>query len=62
VKAEEFRKYRLSLGVSQQKMAEMLGYKDKSIVCKYETGERIINLRLEKLIKSMMERKDVPVS
>lgn len=62
MKAEEFRKYRLSLGVSQQKMAEMLGYKDKSIVCKYETGERIINLRLEKLIKSMMERKDVPVS
>ena len=62
MEAEEFRKYRLSLGVSQQKMAEMLGYKDKSIVCKYETGERIINLRLEKLIKSMMERKDVPVS
>jgi len=62
VKAEEFRKYRLSLGVSQQKMAEMLGYKDKSIVCKYETGERIINLRLEKLIQSMMEKKNVSVS
>ena len=62
MKAEEFRKYRLSLGVSQQKMAEMLGYKDKSIVCKYETGERIINLRLEKLIQSMMEKKNVSVS
>lgn len=62
MEAEEFRNYRVSLGVSQQKMAEMLGYKDKSIVCKYETGERIINLRLEKLIKSMMEKKDVSVS
>ena len=62
MEAEEFRKYRLSLGVSQQKMAEMLGYKDKSIVCKYETGERIINLRLEKLIQSMMEKKNVSVS
>ena len=56
---EVFKKFRNDIGVSQQKMAEILGYKDKSIICKYETGERIINLRLEKLIMSEMEKRNV---
>lgn len=54
-----FKKFRNDIGVSQQKMAEILGYKDKSIICKYETGERNINPRLERLIISEMEKRNV---
>ena len=56
---EVFKKFRNDIGVSQQQMAEILGYKDKSIICKYETGERIINPRLEKLIINEMEKRNV---
>lgn len=56
---EMFKKFRNDIGVSQQKMAEILGYKDKSIICKYETGERNINPRLERLIISEMEKRNV---
>tara|TARA_Y100000114_G_C11701446_1_gene298649 strand:- start:56 stop:244 length:189 start_codon:yes stop_codon:yes gene_type:complete len=59
VDKEVFKKFRNDIGVSQQQMAEILGYKDKSIICKYETGERTINPRLEKLIMNEMEKRNV---
>lgn len=51
---ENIRKRRLELGLSQQKLAEMTGYTDKSAIAHIEKGERdIAHSKLELFAKAL---------
>jgi len=56
---QKLRKLRLKLGYSQQKMAEVLGYKSRSMVCHLESGNREITPRLNILIGLINDRHDM---
>ena len=52
----EFRAMRLKLGVSQHKMADMLGYTTRSMICHLESGNRKITPRLTLTMNLLMEK------
>ena len=41
------------MGLSQHKLALLLGYEDRSTISNFESGRREINPRIEKLILAM---------
>ncbi len=49
----EFRNIRSNMGLSQNDLALLLGYEDRSTISNFENGRRIINPRIEKLILAM---------
>jgi len=50
---EQFRNIRADMGLSQHKLALLLGYEDRSTISNFENGRRIITPRLEKLLLAM---------
>lgn len=50
---EQFRNIRADMGLSQQKLALLLGYEDRSTISNFENGRRMITPRLEKLVLAM---------
>lgn len=50
---EQFRNIRADMGLSQHKMALLLGYEDRSTISNFENGRRMITPRLEKLVLAM---------
>jgi predicted transcriptional regulator len=54
----EFRAMRNKLGVSQHKMAEILGYNTRSMICHLESGNRQITPRLTLTMNLLMEKHD----
>ena len=52
----EFRAMRMKLGVSQHKMAEILGYNTRSMICHLESGNRQITPRLTLTMNLLMEK------
>lgn len=53
---DQFRHWRMRRGISQQKAAEILGYKNRSIVCHFEAGRKPINARVWKLCLLLDEK------
>lgn len=47
---EQFRNIRVDMGLSQHKLALLLGYEDRSTISNFESGRRMITPRLEKLV------------
>lgn len=58
MKPSKLRQIRLNLGMSQSDFAHLLGYKSRSMICRLESGERIINPRLEKLINTVASKEN----
>ena len=52
----DFRAMRIKLGLSQQKMAEMLGYTTRSMICHLESGNRDITPRMTITMNLLMEK------
>lgn len=50
---EQFRNIRADMGLSQHKLALLLGYEDRSTISNFENGRRMITPRLEKLLLAM---------
>lgn len=50
--------WRQKMGMSQQKAAEILGFRDRSSICHFETGYRPITPRIARLCKLLMEKHD----
>jgi transcriptional regulator with XRE-family HTH domain len=50
---EQFRNIRADMGLSQHKLALLLGYEDRSTISNFENGRRMITPRLEKLVLAM---------
>ena len=48
---QEFKNLRISLGLSQRKMGEALGVKNYRTVQRYETGERLIQGSVLKVLE-----------
>lgn len=42
---ENIKKYRLSLGLTQSELAERVGYTDRSMIAKIETGKIDISIK-----------------
>jgi transcriptional regulator with XRE-family HTH domain len=53
---EKLRSLRHELGYSQQKMAEVLGYQSRSMVCHLENGNREITPRLNIIIGLLKDK------
>ena len=51
---EQLKELRTKYGLSQENLAELLGYKDKSSISRLESGERSINPRQELLIRQAL--------
>jgi len=54
----DFRAMRMKLGLSQQKMAELLGYNTRSMICHLESGNRYITPRMTITMNLLMEKHD----
>ena len=52
----DFREMRMKLGLSQQKMAELLGYNTRSMICRLESGSRDITPRMTLTMNLLMEK------
>ena len=50
--------WRQNMGLSQQKAAEILGFRDRSSICHFEKGKRTITPRIARLCKLLMEKHD----
>lgn len=53
--AAQLKELRLERGISQERLAALLGYKDKSSISRLESGDRPINARQAILIKMALE-------
>ena len=55
----EFKQWRLGLGVTQSQAAKVLGFKNRSSICLYEQGKRqitrVLELATERLTKNRAE-------
>ena len=52
----DFREMLMKLGLSQQKMAELLGYNTRSMICRLESGSRDITPRMTLTMNLLMEK------
>lgn len=55
--AKQFKKWRKRMGLTQRAAAKMLGYKNGSMICQFETGYAPINPRVAMLCKMFLETK-----
>jgi len=53
--AKQFRKWRKDMGLTQAQAANLLGYKNKSMVARFEGGFAPVNARVEMLCKMFKE-------
>ena len=56
MKPEQMIKLRNSIGVTQHKLAMMLGYKSRSMICQFETGAKKITPRVALLCQHIEEK------
>jgi transcriptional regulator with XRE-family HTH domain len=56
MKPSEFKDARISLGLSQSKMAEALGLKTGRAIRQFESGDREVSGPVAKLVEMLMER------
>ena len=56
---EQLKEMRTKMGLSQHRLAEMLGYSDRSRISQFETGLTRIPPRVAMLIKMIGEKADV---
>lgn len=55
--AEEFKQIRTELGLSQHRMANLIGYENRASVCLFESGQRPISPQLTLLVEMLAEKK-----
>jgi len=59
---KRFREIRASMGLSQQKMATLLGYENRASVCLFENGNRPITPRIALLMELLADKHDMAES
>ena len=55
---KQFKSARLKMGLSQAEMATLLGYTSRSMICRIETGSRIVTPRMALTVKLLMEKQN----
>ena len=58
IDGSEFKMMRQRLGLSQNDMAKLLGYTTRSMICRIETGSRLVTPRMALTMKLLMEKHD----
>ena len=53
---EQMIKLRKDIGITQHKLAMMLGYKSRSMICQFETGAKKISPRVALLCRHIEEK------
>ena len=59
---ERFREIRSIMGLSQHKMANLLGYENRASVCLFENGNRPITPRIALLMELLADKHDMAKS
>ena len=58
MKPEQMVRLRSNIGITQHKLAMMLGYKSRSMICQFETGAKKISPRVALLCRHIKEKYD----
>lgn len=53
---QRFKQVRQMLGLSQHKMAQLIGYENRASVCLFESGQRTITPRISLLVELLADK------